>query len=75
MMKKEIDSTWVVEKGTWCDERETFVNRSKDIFIRRIEMVIEEFLCICAGTINRWPECHVDAGEVYDFIKKYLSEE
>ena len=29
-------------------------------------------LCLCAGTINRWAECHVDMAEVSQYIKQYL---
>ena len=24
--------------------------------------------CICGGTINSWPACYVDSGEVFEFI-------
>ena len=29
-------------------------------------------LCICAGTVNRWPACYVNKKSVLDFIKASL---
>ena len=36
-----------------------------------VDSLVKE-LCICAGTINRWPACYVDKQTVFDFIKEQL---
>lgn len=33
----------------------------------------DEFFCICAGTINSWPECYVSKDEIVDFLLENLT--
>jgi len=39
-MKKQINSRWVIEKGCWSEDLQTFTDRTTEEFERQIEMEI-----------------------------------
>lgn len=105
--KERIKSRWIVEKGDWDNRTNHYVNRTKEVILKDIEMVIIEGtngrvlrfiggptgyecyyvsdllvgdmstknteICICSGTINKWPTCFVKRSDVMRFLKKETS--
>ena len=39
-------------------------------FLRDSESRRNKEMCICAGTINSWPECYIQYNDVYELINK-----